>query len=107
VGVYVAGGIGVAGIVLGGVTGGLALGKKSTINDNCVSLICNHDGKQAADSAKSLALVSTVGFGVGLAGIAVAAILYATTSPAPQTTAWRLEPVIGQGSGRLSFSGQW
>jgi hypothetical protein len=107
-GMYVAGGVGVLGFVVGGVTGGIALSKKSTVNDQCVNLVCSHEGKQAADSAKSMALVSTIGFGVGLAGVAVAAILYATSSPAPQTTAaWRFEPVLGPGTGKLSVSGHW
>jgi hypothetical protein len=106
--IYVAGGVGAVGLIVGGVTGGLALGKKSTITDNCTGLICNHTGKEAADSAKSMALLSTIGFGVGIAGVGLAAVLYATSSPAsPQSTAWRLEPAVGKGSGGLSFAGQW
>jgi hypothetical protein len=82
---YVVGGVGVAGLVLGGVMGGLTLGKKGTIADHCGSKVgskdataCDPTGLDAASSGKTLALVSTIGFGVGLAGIGTAAVLLLT-----------------------------
>jgi hypothetical protein len=68
---YVAFGVGAAGIAVGGVTGALALGQKSTVDANCEAHVCNHDGKVAADRLQSYATVSTIGFGVGLVGLAV------------------------------------
>jgi hypothetical protein len=75
---YVAGGVGIAGIALGSVTGVLVLSKKHTMNDNCTGTDCNADGVSAANSAKTLATVSDVGFGVGIAGLAVGTILLLT-----------------------------
>jgi hypothetical protein len=82
---YVIGGVGVAGLVLGGVMGGLTLGKKGTIADHCGTKVgskdataCDPTGLDAASSGKTLALVSTIGFGVGLAGIGTAAVLLLT-----------------------------
>lgn len=66
---WVALGIGGAGFLTSAVTGVLVLGKKSTIDDNCNGNACNADGKSAADSAKTLALISTVGFAVGVVGV--------------------------------------
>src|SRR4051812_36285821 len=63
-GAYVAGGIGVLGLVVGGVMGGLTAAKKSVIEANCGlngdPTLCNHEGKLAADSSKTTGLVSTV-----------------------------------------------
>jgi hypothetical protein len=79
---YVAGGVGAVGLVIGATTGILALGKKSTIDDHCVDLACDAEGKRAADQAKSLALISTIGFGVGLAGLATGIVLLVTAPSA-------------------------
>lgn len=70
---WVALGIGGAGLITSAVTGILVLGKKSTIDENCGingdETACNAKGKSAADSAKALSLVSTVGFVVGVVGV--------------------------------------
>ncbi|KYG02810.1 hypothetical protein BE21_54305 [Sorangium cellulosum] len=90
---YVASGLGAAGLVLGGVTGALVLGKKGTIDEHCGSGIqtadpkaCDTTGSDAGISAITLASVSTIGFAVGLAGLGTAAVLYLTeakpTTPA-------------------------
>ncbi len=78
------GSFGLAALVAGAVTGGLALADKSVVSANCVDLDCNHDGKVAADRGKTMALVSTVGFAVGAAGVVTGAVLLAT---APARTA--------------------
>ena len=83
---FVVGGVGVAGIVVGAITGGLTLSKKSTIEDNCVELECNRDGKEAADEASTTGLVSTIGFAVGAAGLAAGVILV-LTAPSPTAAA--------------------
>jgi hypothetical protein len=79
---YVIGAAGLAGIVVGAVTGGLALAKKSKVDQNCglggVPEVCNHTGKTAADALKTLGLVSTIGFSVGLAAAGTSVILFVT-----------------------------
>lgn len=69
-------GVGAAGLVVGGVTGGLALAGKSTVAAHCVGTRCDVEGKQAADRAKALGWASTVGFGVGIAAVATGAVLW-------------------------------
>ncbi|HMI89052.1 MAG TPA: hypothetical protein VK550_33470 [Polyangiaceae bacterium] len=76
--VYGAAGLGVAGLVVGSITGAVVLGKKGTVDDNCEGTRCNAAGKEAADSAQTLGLVSTIGFGVGIAGLATATVLFFT-----------------------------
>lgn len=80
IGALVAGGIGVAGLALGGVTGGIALSKKSVIEEHCQGNICDAEGKAAADASKLPGLLSTIGFGIGAAGIAAGAVLWLTDS---------------------------
>ncbi|MGK3992033.1 hypothetical protein [Sorangium sp. So ce1024] len=82
---YVAGGVGAAGVVVGGLMGALVLGKKSIVDQHCGSAIgasdekaCDATGIDAANSGNTMALVSTIGFGVGLAGLGAAAVLYLT-----------------------------
>jgi len=93
---WVLGGVGVAGIAVGSVTGAMVLGKKSTIDDHCNGNKCDQEGLDAADSAKSLGLVSTIGFGVGVAGLAVATVLLVTgkSDDAAQDRAARFTPVV-------------
>jgi tetratricopeptide (TPR) repeat protein len=68
---YVALGIGGAGILAGGVTGLLALGKKGDIDKECVGTKCSTKGLDAANGAKSMATISNIGFAVGVVGIGV------------------------------------
>jgi hypothetical protein len=75
---YVAGGIGLAGIVVGAVTGALVLDRKATVDEECVAHVCSKAGIEAADSGQTLAAVSTIAFGVGLAGIATGVTLVLT-----------------------------
>ncbi|MET0594615.1 MAG: hypothetical protein ABW133_18085 [Polyangiaceae bacterium] len=78
--IYGTGAVGVVGVVVGAITGTVVLGKKTTIQDNCVANRCNADGKDAADSAQTLGAISTIGFGVGIAGLVTAAVLSFTDS---------------------------
>lgn len=80
---FVAGGVGVAGIAVGAIFGGVTLGKKSTISDHCTDGRCRtQEGLDAAESAKTTGLVSTIGFGVGAVGLATGIVLFATAPTA-------------------------
>lgn len=119
--VYVAGGVGVAGLVVGGVLGALTLGKKSIVDEHCGSGIhstdetaCDATGLDATESASSLGLVSTIGFGVALAGIGAAAVLYWTepkqaNPPTSAATRWISAGVLTAGptGAVLGAQGTW
>jgi hypothetical protein len=78
---YVLLGVGGAGILAGGVTGFLAMSKKSDLDKNCdTPSTCPDSQKGTIDSAKSMALISTLGFGVGVASAAVGTFLLLSDS---------------------------
>lgn len=86
--VYVTGGLGAAGLIAGAVTGALALNASSVADDHCVDVRpgvarCDDSGKDAGDRAKTLGLVSTIGFGAG-AALAGTAVLLLLTEPSPR-----------------------
>lgn len=77
---YVALGVGLVGVGVGGVAGMRALDHKSVVDDECAGAACSERGKEQADAGKTAALVSTIGFGVGAAGLTTALILFFTSS---------------------------
>ncbi len=92
---YVVGGVGAANLVVGLITGAVVLSDKSTIEDNCDDTACNTTGKETADSAQDVAMVSTVTFAIGLAGLAAGTVLWlvAPGEKEPAEAGWR--PFVG------------
>jgi hypothetical protein len=90
---YVTGGVGLAGLVLGGVLGGLAIAEKGTVDDLCKptsapgTLGCHGEGYAASQRMQTLGLWSTVGLGVGAAASVTAIILFATEPGRPKKEA--------------------
>jgi hypothetical protein len=76
---YFAGGIGVGGVIAGAVTGFLALHDKGIVDENCPMRRCNAAGRDALESARASATVSTIGFSVGVAGAVGATVLWLTS----------------------------
>jgi hypothetical protein len=72
---FVLGGIGVAGLIGAGVTGGILVSKNSAINSACPGKRCSSDGLALIESTKSLNVVNGVAWGVGLAGLASGVVL--------------------------------
>jgi hypothetical protein len=62
------------GLAVGTVFGLLALGTKSTLDSHCFNKVCPSSEQSDIDSLDTKATVSTVGFGVGIAGVAVGAL---------------------------------
>lgn len=73
---YVALGVGGVGLAVGGITGFLALGKKSDLE--CEGERCPSSQKDTLDSARSMATISTVGFAVGFVGVGAGVVLLLT-----------------------------
>lgn len=107
-GAYVALGIGGLGLIVGSVTGGLAFSKAS----DCPNKVCKTQSD--LDSAKSMATVSTISFGVGIVGVAVGTVLLLTgnKSEAPPAAAakpapkFAMQPFFGLNSAGLMGSFQ-
>jgi hypothetical protein len=108
---YVALGVGGAGLVLGSVTGIVALGKHGELADKCPDSKCPNAVSGDIDSYKTMGALSTVGFVVGAVGVAAGAVLWFTapkeTAAAPgvaraaaRAVSWH--PYIGVGGGGVT-----
>ena len=84
---YVLGGAGLVGLAVGGVAGMMAIGQKNVVNEECGGTSCSQRGLTAADAGKRDALVSTIGFGVGVVGLGAGLVLLLTApeKPGPQS----------------------
>ena len=92
-------GVGGAGLVMGAVTGGLALSKHSELSQNCRNSVCLPGEYGTLDSYNLVSTLSTVGFVAGGVLAATGIVLVATApKAAPATTGkvW-LSPVVGAG----------
>lgn len=78
---YVALGIGGAGLVAGGIFGGLALSQKGSLASQCSNNLCPSEAKPDFDGANTKAWVANIGIGVGVVGVAVGVVLLATAKP--------------------------
>jgi hypothetical protein len=81
---YVALGVGGAGLLVGTITGVMAMSKKSDLE--CQGKACPSSQEDALDSAKTMATVSTVGFSVGLVGVGVGVVLLLTGNSASKAS---------------------
>jgi hypothetical protein len=86
---FVVGGVGV---VVGGIFGILALGTKSTLDSKCPNKVCPPDQQSNIDSLGTKSTVATIGLGVGIAGVAVGAILLGVSHANGGATAGNVEP---------------
>jgi hypothetical protein len=79
---YVAGGVGVAGIGAGVITGLLANGKYNEAERECPDDQCapGSPGVDAVDAFRTWRMVSSVSYGVGAAGLAAGVVLWLTAS---------------------------
>ncbi len=99
-------GAGAAGIATGAVAGIIAIDAAGTYRDHCDDAGCDPAGIRAASRGGPLAVVSTVGLGVGAVGIAVGSYLLATTPKASGTQAYAA-PAIGSNGGSLVIGGHF
>jgi hypothetical protein len=101
---YVVGGVAIVGLGVGAIAGLQAMSKKSEADSQCPAKQCDPAGRAIISDAQTAATVSTVGFGVGIAGAVATVWLYVHESSARPQTA-RLTPVIGPAS--LGLEGTW
>lgn len=103
---YIAGGVGIVGLGLGGFFGLQAMSKNSDANCDSNSVCANPQSRRDAQSA---ATISTIGFVAG--GLLTAGgIVLILTSPSETKAAarrWEAAPMIGYGSGGVVLQGRW
>ena len=86
----VAGGVGMAGLATGIVTGLMASSRHATAEQKCPERTCTtgSEGAEALDSFRTLRTVSTIGYIVGGIGLAAGTTLFLTApTPAPEQAA--------------------
>jgi hypothetical protein len=83
---FVVGGIGVAGLAVGAITGLIAIGKNNDSKKDCpnAGACASNDAVDAADGARQFGTISTIAFIAGGVGAAVGAVLV-LTAPSSST----------------------
>ena len=103
---FIAFGVGGAALIVGSVSGIMALGTKSSLDNACASKICPPSSQSDIDALSTRATVSTIGFVAGVGLVALGAVLFATArggearaaaDAAPPPSA-RMKPWLGIGS---------
>lgn len=98
-------GVGAAGVVVGAIFGGLAIGKKNDASPNCLPDFsrCNTTGKAAVDDAMTMANVSTVAFIAG-GVLAAAGLTVFFLAPKSHAEAASLSVHVGSAGGPLGLT---
>lgn len=90
-------GVGGAGLVVGGVTGLLALGKHGDLEGQCPNGVCPPDRQGDVDSYQTMGTLSTIGFIVGAVGVGAGVVLW-VTAPKETAAAKKVSPYVGLGT---------
>ena len=97
--VYVGFGVAGAGVLVGSITGVMALSKKASVDEECVDNRCPPSTHDDIDSGRTLGNVSTIAFIVGGVGAGVGVYgLLSGGGDSPQAEKAGAEPWIGLGS---------
>lgn len=99
---YIAGGVGIIGVVTAVVTGLMVASAESTAEDRCNrpvpnsdKLGCDSEGSSAVKRGETLLPINAVAIGVGALGLGVGTYLFLTSTP---RTSPAVAPAIGPGS---------
>jgi hypothetical protein len=106
---YVGGGVGLAGVLVGSISGISAISHKNEAKKGCVAGSCPPSTWSDLDSAHSLATVSTVGFVIGAVGVVVGAgaILLDGDEPSGAQRGFVLSPDVTRQGARLTIAGSF
>lgn len=107
---FVAGGVGLAGVVVGSIFGASASSKWSEAQDeHCrTATLCDARGVELAGDAKTFATVSTVGFIVGGVGIGAGVALFVSSLGGdPAGAGLRITPAVGSQGGGVEVGGRF
>lgn len=95
---YVVGGAGAAGLLAGGAAGIVAILQNKAAKGHCqATTVCDQDGVDLGNRAKTSALVSTVTLAVGAGALVTGVILFLTTPSVPKTEPTPKAPLVGLG----------
>jgi hypothetical protein len=112
---WVAFGVGGAGLTFGAITGGIALGMHSNLSDDCPNGRCQPATPQEEaqlesdiDTYHTLGTASGIGFGIGLAGVATGfVLLFTNKSGGEQSKANTVHVTPRVGLGNVALEGRF
>ncbi|NUQ79692.1 MAG: hypothetical protein HUU21_39805 [Polyangiaceae bacterium] len=103
---FIAGGVGIAGLAVGGLTGALALSDHSDVEEQCPTHRgCSQEVIDQASRGKSLSIASTVAFAAGAVGVGVG--LYLVLSSGESTSAPAVGLTLSPDGGRVGLRGSF
>jgi hypothetical protein len=102
---YVGGGLAVAGVLAGSVTGISAISHRNAARKDCVNGDCPPSTWSDLDKAQSMATASTVSFAVGAIGLAVAVTSLLLDPKPEKKRAFLVSPDVGSQSAKLTVAG--
>ncbi len=106
--VWVGFGVGALGVVVGGITGAIALSKASTVKSECPNGQCPPAAHSDLNLTNALSTTSTVAFVIGALGVGVGIVGLVTSKREPlPASAWLQELRISIGPGTISARGAW
>ncbi len=94
---FVALGVGGVGLVVGGITGFIALGKHADLEKACPGGVCQADKKDEVSRYRSMGTISTIGFVVGAVGVAAGTVLLLTAPSGAKAASVRV-PYVAKGA---------
>jgi hypothetical protein len=107
----VTGAVGLTSVVVGSVFGALAIGKKSTVDNDCSPRGCTQVGLDAAHSGRTDAVASDITFVAGGALVALGAVLFVANrhEPAPTSPSTGLvtAPLVLSHGGGVALGGHF
>jgi hypothetical protein len=103
---WIVGGVGVAGLAVGGILGAVVLGQKAMTDEHCddATQTCDATGMTAANTGRTLGPISTVGFIVGGLGVGVSAVWLLTRAPAQREAG---AAMVGMGPVMTASGAEW
>lgn len=84
---YIAGGVGVAGLITFGVFGLMSNSKHSELEDGCKNGVCSKDLKDTRDQGKAFQTIANIGLVVGIVGVGTGTVLYLMSGNKSEKTA--------------------
>lgn len=102
---YVGGGVAVAGVLAGAVTGISAISHRNAARKDCVDGECPPSTWSDLDKAHSMATASTVSFAVGAIGVAVAVTSLLLDQKPDRKRAFLVAPDVDSQSAKLTVAG--
>jgi hypothetical protein len=88
--------VGLAGLIVGGIFGGLTLAAKSTVSSGCddVTHTCTAAAHSAAENGKTFGPVSTAALVAGGVGVVTSIVLFATRKSPSSATTVAVRPLV-------------